>query len=112
MSNEPVFADMITGLPEADVPIPGVRAYLFQGEDKQLVFMEFTEDVDVPEHSHAAQWGAVLKGEITLTIGGETKTYRPGDAYCVPADVPHRARIAAGSCLQDMFDQPDRYQSK
>jgi len=112
MSNGSFFPDIITSLPQADVPILGVRAYLFQGEDKQLVFMEFAEEVDVPEHSHAAQWGAVLKGEITLTIGGETSMYRPGDTYSVPAGVPHRARIAAGSCLEDMFDQVDRYQSK
>lgn len=112
MSNESFFADIITSLPRADVPIPGIKAYLFQGEDKQLVFMEFAEEVDVPEHSHAAQWGAVLKGEIALTVGGETNTYRPGDTYFIPAGVPHRARISAGSCLQDMFDQIDRYQPK
>jgi quercetin dioxygenase-like cupin family protein len=109
MSEKSFFADIITGLPRADVPIPGIRAYLFQGEDKQLLFMEFAEEVDVPEHSHAAQWGAVLKGEITLTIGSETNKYRPGDTYYIPAGVTHRARIAAGSCLQDMFDQADRY---
>jgi quercetin dioxygenase-like cupin family protein len=106
------FPEIVTDLPQADVPLSGVRAYLFQGEDKQLVFMEFAEEVDVPEHSHAAQWGAVLKGRIELTVGGETNTYRPGDTYSIPADVPHRARIAAGSCLEDMFDQVDRYNAK
>jgi quercetin dioxygenase-like cupin family protein len=106
------FPEIITNLPQADVPLAGVRAYLFQGEDKQLVFMTFADDVDVPEHAHAAQWGAVLAGEIELTIGEETFTFRPGDTYFVPAGVPHRARIKGGSSLQDLFDQADRYSAK
>lgn len=106
------FPEIITDLPPADVPIAGVRAYLFQGEGKQLLFMTFAADVDVPEHTHAAQWGVVLAGEIELTIGDSVNTYHKGDSYYIPAGVPHRARIRGGSSLQDMFDQPDRYRPK
>jgi quercetin dioxygenase-like cupin family protein len=106
------FPEIITNLPQADVPLAGVLAYLFQGENKQLVFMTFADDVDVPEHDHAAQWGAVLEGEIELTISGETNTYRPGDTYFIPAGVAHSARIKGGSNLQDLFDQVDRYRPK
>jgi quercetin dioxygenase-like cupin family protein len=109
LAREDFFPEIITSLPEADVPLEGVRAYLFQGEDKQLVFMTFADDVDVPEHAHAAQWGAVLDGEIELTISGETAVYRKGDTYFIPAGVPHRARIKGGSSVQDLFDQVDRY---
>ena len=112
MPQEEFFPEIITNLPQADVPLAGVRAFLFQGEDKQLVFMTFADDVDVPEHDHAAQWGAVLDGEIELTIGGEANTYRPGDTYLIPAGVPHSARIKGGSSLQDLFDQVDRYRAK
>ena len=112
MAQDDFFPDIITALPQADVPFAGVRAYLFQGEDKQLVFMEFKEEVDVSEHSHAAQWGAVLAGEIELTIGEETFTFRPGDTYFVPAGVPHRAHVAAGTRLQNLFDRADRYRPK
>jgi len=112
MALEDFFPEIVRDLPQADVPIPGVRAYIFQGENKQLLFMAFAEEVDVPEHDHAAQWGVVLLGEIELTIGDDTNTYLPGDTYFIPAGVPHRAHIRAGSCLQDMFDQPDRYGPK
>lgn len=112
MPIEEFFPEIVTNLPRADVPIPGVRAYLFQGEDKQLVFMTFPDDVDVPEHAHAAQWGVVLAGEIELTIGGQVHTFRPGDNYFVPEGVPHHARIKGGSSLQDLFDQADRYGAK
>jgi quercetin dioxygenase-like cupin family protein len=106
------FPEIINDLPQADVPLAGVRAYLFQGEDKQLVFMTFPEDVDVPEHSHAAQWGAVLDGEIELTISGETAVYRKGDTYFIPAGAAHSARIKGGTSVQDLFDQRDRYRLK
>jgi len=106
------FPEIITSLPRADVPLAGVRAYLFRGEDKQLVFMTFADDVDVPEHLHAAQWGAVLDGEIELTTAGETNTFRKGDTYFIAAGVPHRARIKGGSSLLDLFDQVDRYRAK
>jgi quercetin dioxygenase-like cupin family protein len=112
MAQDDFFPEIITDLPQADVPLAGVRAYLFQGADKQLIFMTFADDVDVPEHDHAAQWGAVLEGEIELTIGGVANTYRPGDTYLIPAGVPHRAHIRAGTRLQDLFDQADRYRAK
>jgi quercetin dioxygenase-like cupin family protein len=109
---EEFFPEIVTNLPQADVPFAGVRAYLFQGEDKQLLFMAFADDVDVPEHDHAAQWGAVLDGEIELTIGGETNTYRSGDTYFIPAGVTHSARIKGGTSIQDLFDQADRYRPR
>lgn len=112
MPQEDFFPEIITNLPRADVPLAGVRAYLFQGDDKQLVFMTFPDDVDVPEHDHAAQWGAVLHGELELTVNGETNTYRPGDTYFIPAGAAHSARIKGGTSVQDLFDQADRYGPK
>jgi quercetin dioxygenase-like cupin family protein len=109
LAREEFFPEIVTNLPQADVPLPGVRAYLFQGDDKQLVFMTFPDDVDVPEHAHAAQWGVVLAGEVELTVPGEQAVYRRGDTYYVPAGVPHSARIKKGSRLMDLFDQADRY---
>jgi quercetin dioxygenase-like cupin family protein len=53
-----------------------------------------------------------LDGEIELTVGGETNTFRKGDTYSIPAGVPHGARVKGGSSLQDLFDQADRYRSK
>ena len=49
-----MFPEPIRSLPQADVPLDGIKAYLSQGQDHQIVFWEFTEDVEVPEHSHEA----------------------------------------------------------
>jgi mannose-6-phosphate isomerase-like protein (cupin superfamily) len=75
------FPKPIRDLPEADIPLEGAKAYLSQSDIHQIIFMEFEKDVDLPEHSHAAQIGIVLEGRIDLTIGGKTKTYIKGDEY-------------------------------
>ena len=54
-----IFPDIIANLPEADIPVEGLQAFLFQGENQQLIFMSFEKDVEIPEHLHKAQWGAV-----------------------------------------------------
>lgn len=68
-----IFPKPIVELPEADIPIKGIAAYLSQGEGHQIIFMEFIEDVDLAEHSHEAQWGIVLEGRIDLIIDGDLK---------------------------------------
>lgn len=60
-------------------------------------------------HSHGAQWGTVVEGEITFTIGDQTRVYRPGDSYSIPAGVLHGARITAGTRVIDVFQEADRY---
>ena len=106
------FPDPIMRLPEADVPLDGVRAYLSQSENHQIVFMEFSKDVAVPEHSHESQWAVVLEGRIDLLIGGEALTLRKGDQYFVPKGVKHSARIYAGYADLTFFNQKDRYRRK
>jgi quercetin dioxygenase-like cupin family protein len=70
-----VFPDPIRRLPQAAVPLEGVVAFLSQADTHQIIFMEFEKDVDVPEHSHAAQWAIVVEGEIELTIDGEKRRF-------------------------------------
>ena len=72
------FPKPIRDLPETDIPLEGVKAYLSQSDTHQIIFMEFEKDVVLPEHSHAAQVGIVLEGKIDLTIAGKTKTYTKG----------------------------------
>ncbi len=58
--------------------------------------MSFEKDIEIPDHSHEAQWGVVLDGEIELRIDGERQTYRKGDTYFIPEDIPHSANHSAG----------------
>jgi quercetin dioxygenase-like cupin family protein len=112
MKVDPRFPNMITDLPEADMPIQGLKAYLLQAMEHQVVFMSFEKDVAVPEHSHEAQWGIVITGEIVLTINGVKKSYKKGDTYFIPKNIPHSANIKAGYSDLTMFNQRDRYKVK
>ena len=62
-----IFQKPITNLPKANIPLDGVTAYLSQSDTHQILFMEFNKDVDLAEHSHAAQAGIVLEGQIAKT---------------------------------------------
>ena len=105
------FPEPITKLPKADIPLQGVSAYLSQGDTHQIVFMEFVDDIAVPEHAHGAQWGVVLAGSITLTVAGEKKSYGKGEHYFIPAGTVHSARIGAGYADISFFEEKDRYQT-
>lgn len=107
-----LFPEPIRKLPEADMPFSDYEAYLSQGEDHQIIFMRFNEDIDLPEHSHEAQWGIVLEGKIELTIDGVKNTYTKGDRYFIEKDVKHFGKIYAGYADMTFFNQKDRYTTK
>ena len=47
-----------------------------------------------------------------MTIGGDTREYRAGDSYNIPAGVEHGGIITAGSKIIDIFEENDRYPIK
>ena len=106
------FPEPILNLPEADIPIKGIKAYLSQGLNHQIIFMEFSDDVDLSEHSHESQWGIVLEGKIDLIIDGEKNTFNKGDRYYIPKDIRHSGKIYAGYADMTFFNEMDRYKIK
>ena len=107
-----IFPQPIENLPEADIPINGITAYLSQSDNHQIIFMEFANDADLPEHSHAAQVGFVLEGKIELVINGEKTTFKKGDRYYIPEGVVHSGKIHAGYADITFFNEPGRYSRK
>jgi quercetin dioxygenase-like cupin family protein len=110
--DEDSWPDLITNLPEADIPFQGVRGWISQGEDHQVVFFDIEPIGEVAPHSHGAQWGVVVDGEMDLTIGGETRTYGKGDSYFIPAGVPHGATFRTRFRAIDVFADRDRYRPR
>ncbi len=102
----------ITELPEADIPFDGVKGWLSQAEDHQIVFFEIDPVGLIEEHKHGDQWGTVFQGEMKLTIDGETKSYRGGDSYYIPAGIPHSAFFKEKTWLMDFFADKSRYKPK
>jgi len=108
------FPAFIAGLPAIAVPFPDdvVRTAAVRSDGALVVFFTFLKDMVLPMHSHGAQWGSVIEGEILLTIGGDTRTYGPGHSYMIPAGVEHGAQIKAGTRVIDVFAEADRYPLK
>ena len=84
-------AEFIRALPLPDSPLEGLEAWMLQTNQAMAMFFELPDGVVVPEHAHGAQWGVVLQGSLEFTIGGETRSYGPGDTYAIPAGVAHSA---------------------
>jgi len=106
------YPEMITDLPRADIPFSGVRGWILQGEEKQVVFLDIDPIGEVAEHSHGAQMGVVIEGEMSLTIGGGTKRYGKGDIYFVPEGVLHSAVFHSAFKAIDIFNDKHRYKPK
>jgi len=112
MSNQASFPGFIKDLPQAALGIKDVTGYLLAGPKGQAVFFDLPAGASVPLHSHGAQWGIVVYGELELTIGEETKVYRSGECYDIPAGTAHGATVLAPSLVIDVFAEPNRYSSQ
>jgi quercetin dioxygenase-like cupin family protein len=106
------YPEMITRLAQANIPLDGVRGWISQAVDHQVVFFDIDPIGVVPPHSHGEQWGIVVEGEMELTIGDETRRYGPGDSYHIPAGVPHGAKFLSHFRAIDVFADANRYQAK
>ena len=106
-----ILPDFIRAFPAADLPVPPekVSSHAMRCEQGLAIFFTFHEAVSLPPHSHGAQWGTVLDGEIVLTRNGDTEVFGPGQSYAIGAGVVHSARVAAGSVVLDIFEEADRY---
>ena len=113
MSAKDVFPPFIRALPQIDLPLPGVTGWLIQGQDKQVVFVEFLETVEVPDHAHEDQWELPVSGEVELRReGGPAEVHSAGQPFFVPAGQVHGATVHAGYRAVIAFDSPNRYEVK
>jgi hypothetical protein len=109
---DPIFPEFFQQFPDADIPFAGIRGKLLQIGDHQAVFLDVDTVGALPPHAHSAQWGIVVKGEVDLNIGGETRTYRQGDHYYIPAGVEHSATFRTHFQALEFFAEPNRYRPK
>ena len=71
--------------------MPGVmRKTLVHGEKTLLVELRIAEGGVVPLHQHPhEQTGVLVSGRLDFTVGDERVDVGPGQAWCIPGDVPH-----------------------
>ena len=106
------FPECIKELPKIKHSMEGVEGWLAQGKDFQIAFFEIEPNAKIPPHSHAAQFGIVMDGEIHLTIGDETRVYRKGDTYYIPEGVVHHAVLDSPVLAMDFFADANRYEAE
>ncbi len=106
------FPEFVKSLPEADIPVEGLRAWLLQGETMQALFLAAEKKVLLPKHAHGDQWGIVVGGKLELTIGEETRVLGRGDSYFIPAGVEHYGTLYPGFRAIDCFADRDRYRPR
>lgn len=84
--------------------LSGVRIRSFWQKQMLVCAVELDADAVVPSHQHEhEQCGTVLSGEIHLTIDGEARTLKPGDAYIIPGGVEHSATAILPTRLFEVF---------
>jgi quercetin dioxygenase-like cupin family protein len=63
----------------------------------QIAVVDLPADGVVEWHSHVnEQVGVLVSGQALFEIGGEKKTLKPGDMYCMPSNTPHRVTSIGG----------------
>ena len=71
---------------------PGVDIQTIAGEKMMLSLVEFAPHAVVQPHSHPhEQMGMLLEGELTFTIGDQTRTLVSGEMWRIPGGVVHSA---------------------
>jgi quercetin dioxygenase-like cupin family protein len=77
----------------ADVAlVDGVTARFVTGERMMFSFVRLAPGKEVPLHSHPhEQLGHIIEGSLLMTIAGEEREIRAGDAYVIPGGVLHKA---------------------
>ena len=86
-------------------PVPGCRMRTPFGQHLMLSYLEMDDGAEVPLHHHPhEQGGILLRGQVQLTIGDETRIVQAGSLFIIPPNVPHRAIAIGGpATVLDVF---------
>ncbi len=109
-TEQTIWPKEILSLPQVEFHVAGVTGHSISNAEKQVTFFRFDEGTTVPDHSHGAQWGYLVQGEMTLEIDGCTELFEAGDIYYVPGGKKHRTSFSKESYVIDMGDDPKRFQ--
>jgi quercetin dioxygenase-like cupin family protein len=89
-------------------PVAGVKMQSMPGGKMMAIWVTIEPNIDFPYHQHPhEQMGFMLEGALELTMNGESRDLRPGEAYAIPPMLPHKARTGPEGCVVlDVFTPP------
>lgn len=77
------------------------------GKNMSVLHWNMADGSEVTLHQHPhEQFGYVIQGGFNMLIGKETAVLKAGDAYFIPADVPHRFTAMGETEAIDVFSPP------
>jgi unsaturated pyranuronate lyase len=88
--------------------IPGLRFQPVTTDSVMTNFVTFAPSTEAAMHHHFEQQIAiVVSGELTFTVGTETRVMGPGDLVVIPPHVPHGGVSGPEGCVAiDVFTPP------
>ena len=98
------FPETVRRLPRTS--LGGADVFVHDAGATQVLFIEVPRDrppVTIPTHTHDAEWGIVVEGEITMTFPDRTEVHGPGMTHWIPAKLPHSFRFAPGTSSVHYF---------
>lgn len=80
------------------------RKTLVHGDSTLMSKFNMQKGSHLPLHAHPnEQTGYLISGHIQLFVGDTLMDAFPGDAWCIAADVPHRAEVIEDSVVLEVF---------
>lgn len=105
--------DLLCQLPEVESPFPQMKGWVQQGKDVQVVFWQSDDGCTCGTHAHPyPEWGTIVSGHTEVQVNGETKTYRQGDSFYIPANAAHSATMSKNYRAIDLFGSPNHVKVK
>jgi quercetin dioxygenase-like cupin family protein len=79
--------------------LEGLVARAVHGERVTLAVVDLEPGLAMAEHRHGnEQVGIVVRGSMSFTVGGETRTRSVGDMWVIPPGVPHHVVVGSEGC--------------
>jgi quercetin dioxygenase-like cupin family protein len=84
----------------------GISGRIVEGDRITLGVIELAPNGTVPSHTHDnEQVGVCIRGQLSFTVGDETRTFGPGGSWVVPSMVPHGAATGPdGATVVEAFN--------
>jgi quercetin dioxygenase-like cupin family protein len=88
--------------------VPGIAFQPITTDSVMTNFVTFEPDAVADMHHHSEQQIAiVISGELTFTVGDETRVTHAGDCVVIPPHVPHGGHAGPEGCTAiDVFTPP------
>ncbi|WP_339671939.1 cupin domain-containing protein [Dasania marina] len=83
-------------------------AYKLEAKNSDVLFASYPAGTEIPAHSHDTDnHGIITRGELILTMNGQTIKISTGQWYHVPANIEHSAKFEIETDeIEFWFHQP------